>query len=244
MSTAPTPGAAATGLPTLYRAVEAVTAERHRALRLRPALRLAAATRTGALPVAMEEMALLGRHLPLVFADAAPHVPVVLLRLADGDAPRGLAPDGTWQAGSYVPVHLRRYPFLLVPSGTAPDQLVLCLDPQAECLSSEEGEPLFDAEGKPTLLLQQAFTTARDAEAAFRRTAEFSATLGRLGLLTPSTAKVPRPGGPLQVTGFRAVDRAALGRLDGAALAALRDAGQLEAIYAHLGSIQGFAEMP
>ena len=235
----------APALPVLYQALEVVHADRHAALRLLPARRQPDLAGIAALPVAMEEIALVGRHLPILFAEQAPHMPVALLRLAPDQPSPALSADGRWLPGRYQPAHLRRHPFLLVPSGKA-EELVLCLDPLAPCLSAEAGEPLYAADGQPAAALQQAFALARDAEAAFRRTRAFCAALDALGLLSASTARVQpaRPGAPaFDITGFRAVDRAALAKLDGAALAGLRDAGQLEAIYAHLASIHGFSEM-
>ena len=241
----PPPPAATPGLPPLYRRLEAVTPQAHGRLRLRDAGH-AHARGVAALAVAVEEIALVGRHLPVVFADQAPHLPVLLMSLADGRPGPAISPEGKWLAGGYVPIHLRRFPVLLVPSAPGTDQLVLCIDPTAPHCSAEEGEPIFDAEGKPTEILQRAFALARDAEAAFRRTQDFATRLSQLGLLSPSTATLNDvPGAPpsMQVTGFRAVDRAALAKLPAEELVALRDAGYLEAIYAHLSSIHALVSL-
>ncbi|MGX9966296.1 SapC family protein [Roseomonas sp. F4] len=236
---------AAPTLPVLYQALEVVNADRHGALRLLSARRQPDLTGIAALPLAVEEIALVGRQLPVLFAEQAPHMPVALLRLAPGQPSPAVEAEGHWRAGRYQPAHLRRHPFLMVPSGKA-EELVLCLDPLAPCLSVEAGDPLYAEDGQPAAALQQAFALARDAEAAFRRTRAFCEALTTLGLLSASTARVQpaRPGAAaFDITGFRAVDRAALAKLDGAALAGLRDAGHLEAIYAHLASIHGFSEM-
>lgn len=241
----PAPPDATPGLPPLYRRLEVATPQAHGALRLRDAGH-AHARGVAALAVAVEEIALVGRHLPIVFADQAPHLPVLLMSLADGRPGPAIGPEGKWLAGGYVPIHLRRFPFLLVPSAPGTDQLVLCIDPTAPHCSTEDGDPIFDADGKPTAILQRAFALAREAEVAFRRAHDFATKLTQLGLLSPSTATmndVPGATPSMQVTGFRAVDRAALGRLPPEDLAALRDAGFLEAIYAHLSSIQALATL-
>lgn len=237
----------APAMPLFYSALEVVSAQSHGLLRLRRDAPLPEARAIGALPLTVNEIPLVGRHLPVVFAEAPPHAPVALMRLTEGGAGAAFDEAGHWRAGRYIPVYLRRLPFLLVATGAGDGRFVLCCDPTSPAFSSSEGAALYDTAGDPTQTLQAAFAVARDAQAAFERTRLFCERLQEIGLLMPSTARVAqRPGmqRALEVTGFRAVDRAALARLEPAQLAQLRDDGYLEAIYAHLHSIEGIGELP
>lgn len=227
-------------LPILYSGLEPLDAARHAALRLRDAGH-GFAGRLSSIPLAVDEFALAGRRMPLVFAAEAPHMPVALTSLAP-ERNGFVDPEGIWQSGCYVPAYLRRYPFLLVRAAADTDQLVLCIDPAAPQLSSSEGEPLFEAEGKPSPLATKAFEFTRSVEAAFRKTQEFAEGLLLMGLLQPAVIQFDHAGKPFRVDGFHAVERERLMKLTGEQLTTLRDKGWLEAIHAHLLSLTGIAE--
>ncbi len=232
--------AAAPALPPLYQGLEPVMAQRHAGLRLRDA-GLGFAAAASAVPLAAEEFVLAARTMPIVFAAQAPHVPLALTGLQAGH--NLYLEDGKWRPGSYVPAYLRRYPFFLVRVTDQSEELALCLDPGAPQLSTETGESLFDADGKPTAQLQRAFEFCRAVEEAMLRTRAMADGLAALGLLKPSQVQFDHGGKPLRVDGFHAVDRDALKALPAGKLAELRDKGWLEAVYAHLLSIGGLPEL-
>lgn len=227
-------------LPVLYSALEPLEPGRHAALRLRDAGH-GFAGKLSSIPLAVEEFALAGRHMPVLFASQAPHMPVALTGLAP-DRNLFVDAEGAWRKGCYIPAYLRRYPFLLVRATADSDQLVLCIDPAAAQFSPSEGEPLFDAEGKPAPLATKAFEFTRSVEAAFRKTQEFAEGLMLMGLLQPAAIQFEHAGKPFRVDGFHAVERERLMKLTGEQLATLRDKGWLEPIYAHLLSLGGIAE--
>ncbi len=228
-------------LPPAYRSLEAVSAERHGALRLQEAGFGFAAT-LSAVPLAAEEFAVAARSLPIVFGAQAPHMPVALTGLAAG---RNLyvEADGSWRKGAYIPAWLRRYPFFLLRVAPGSDDLALCLDPGAPQLGTEAGEPIFNPEGKPTPQLERALAFTRAVEEALLKTRAMALALAELGLLKSSVVQFDHQGKPLRVDGFFAVDRPALAALPAEKLAELRDRGWLEAVYAHLLSIGGLPEL-
>lgn len=230
-----------TSLPVLYTALEPLDSERHAGLHLRD-VGHGFAAHLSSIPLAIEEFALAGRHMPVVFAATAPHMPVALTGLSPD---RNLFVDeqGAWRRGAYVPAYLRRYPFLLVRAAADSNQLVLCIDPEAPQFNASAGEPLFDAERKPAPLASQALDFTRSVEAAFRKTQEFVEGLSLMGLLQATATQFEWEGKPFRVDGFHAVDRERLARLSGEQLATLRDKGWLDAIYAHLLSLAGVAEL-
>jgi hypothetical protein len=232
----------ASNLPPLYSRLEPLTAERHRKLRLRDA-GFGFAAKHSAVPLAAEEFAAASRHYAIVFGTEAPHTPVALTGLRSGTNTY-LEPNGQWRPSTYLPSYLRRFPFFLARVSEAKPELTLCLDPTAPHISETEGEPLFDDAGKPTPQAVRAFEFSRMAEAAFVRTGEMMAGLLGLGLLGPVTLEFPQETGkPLRIDGFHGIQRKALAALTGEQLVQLRDKGWLDAIYAHLHSLDAIREM-
>ena len=228
-------------LPPLYRSLEAVNPQRHGALRLRdPGFAFAA--NASAIPLAVEEFSIAARTLPIVFGAQAPHLPVALTGLTAGTN-LYVSESGAWKPGAYVPAYLRRMPFFLVRSAEKADELVLCIDPVAPQVSATEGEAIFDAEGKPTPILDRAFAFTRSVEEALLRSRAITERLVELGLLKAAVVQFPHHGKPLRIDGFFAVDRPALQALPAEQLVELRDKGWLEVIYAHLMSIGGLPEL-
>ncbi len=228
-------------LPPLYGRLEPLTLEAHRALRLKEA-GFGFAAGISAVPLAAEEFPLASRHMAIVFAAEAPHMPVAVTGLKQGTN-LFVEADGRWRAGAYVPAYLRRFPFFLVRVREGSDEMALCLDPQAPQVVREGGEAMFDAAGQPTEWAKGAFQFTRAVEQAFAKTRELSAGLSAMGLLAPATVEFQKDGKPVRIDGFQAVQREALAKLSAEQLAALRDKGWLEAIYAHLFSMGAIPEL-
>lgn len=243
MSDQATPPAApqAPVLPPLYKGLEPLTAERHGKLKLVNA-GVGVAAQMHAVPLAAEEFTAACRTMPIVFTAQAPHVPLALCGLQAGHN-HFVTAEGKWHEGTYLPAYLRRYPFFLVRVSAESQQLVLCVDPQAPHVSASEGDDLFTADGKPSAILDRAFTFTKAVEEAMLRTRAMADGLAELGLLKPSVVQFQHKGQPMRVDGFFAVDRTALAALTGEQLATLRDRGWLEAIYAHLLSVGGMSEL-
>lgn len=228
-------------MPPLYGRLEPLTLEVHRLLRIRDA-GFGFAAALSAVPLAAEEFIPAARHLAIVFAAEAPHMPVAVTGLKPG-ANLCVGEDGRWRADTYVPAYLRRFPFFLVRVKEGSEEMALCLDPGAPQVVQEGGEALFDAAGQPTEAARRAFDFTRAVEQAFVRTREMAAGLAAMGLLAPATVEIQKDGKPVRIDGFHAVQREALGRLSPDQLAGLRDKGWLDAIYAHLFSMGAIPEL-
>ncbi|MBB3897676.1 SapC family protein [Roseococcus suduntuyensis] len=226
---------AASPLPPLYGGLVPLNQMQHAQWRVRD-VGFGFAAGIPAVPLALEEFPLAARHMGVVFATGAPHMPLAIL---GGGPGRNLFINeaGQWRDGVYVPAYLRRYPFLLARTAPGSEELALCLDPGAPQFSEAEGEPLFDAEGKPTAMASRAFEFTRAVEGSFLRTQEFVAALAELKLLGPAAVQFEQGGRNLRVDGFHAVQREAFNALTGEQLVMLRDKGWLEAIHAHLFSV-------
>jgi hypothetical protein len=226
---------AAPQLPPLYTGLAPLTLQQHRNLRIRD-VGYGFAGKLPAVPLAMEEFPLAARHMPVVFATQAPHLPLAVLGAAR-EQNTFVDEEGRWKDGVYIPAYLRRFPFLLVRVAPQSEELALCLDPNAPQFSEAEGEPLFDEEGKPTAMANRAFEFTRAVEASFLRTKDFVDGLVMLGLLAPAAIQFEQGGRTTRVDGFHAVQKEALAKLSGEQLVMLRDKGWLEPLHAHLFSV-------
>ena len=97
--------------------------------------------RRHAVPVTVDEFALLQRHYPIVFSVGGDPVPLALMGLNEGTNVF-LDDDGLPHDPSiYIPAYMRRYPFLLARLRPDSDELSLCFDPTSGAVGEfEDGE--------------------------------------------------------------------------------------------------------
>lgn len=220
----------------LYRAPRPLDPLRHGALRIGALNDWSIAARMHAVFVAVDEWAEAALEFPIVFvhsgeldAQGEPVVtPVALLGLAQGE---NLSVQGTRWRARWVPAFIRRYPFVSGRDGVLVDEAWSGLSPVA-------GEPLFDAQGRATPVLQQALERLERFDAAARQTRAVCARLAALDLFKPMQADATLPDGRvLSVEGFRVVDEERLQALPDAAVLALHREGLLRAIHLHIASL-------
>ncbi len=145
---------------------------------------------------------------------------------------------GQWSA-KYVPAFLRRYPFVFSQND---DRFLLCVDEEYPGLNREgRGQPLFDAEGKPSPYVDNILKFLQEYQAQFLRTQAFCQKIKELDLLEPMQAQVTmESGGRVALGGFMAVSRTRLKALSGEKLAELAATDELELLYLHLQSMRNF----
>lgn len=192
------------------------------------------------LPLMVVEFPQAAANYAIVFATHAEQVvPVVILGARQGEN-LYVGADGRWQA-SYVPAFVRRYPFVFATSDEG-KTFTLCVDeayPGVNYLG--RGQPLFDAEGKPSPYVQNVLQFLQDYRAQFDRTQAFASKVQALGLLEPMQAQFSLSSGEkMSLTGFMVVDRNKLKGLSGEQLADLAKTDELELIYLHLASMRNF----
>ncbi len=223
---------------TLFAAPVALDRAQHRAQRLKPqGVRYDRTAGMNALFVAAVEFIDVARDYPIVFIEAGQGddgqrevAPVAVLGLAQGENLM-LGADGSW-AARYVPALLRGYPFGL--ARTDAQTYVVVIDDKADALSATEGEPLFDAAGQATPMLEERRKFLEQLEAEAQRTRLFGRSLLELDLLQPMRFDATLPDGrQLTVDGFLTVDENKLAVLPADKLEALHRNGVLAMIYAH-----------
>ena len=226
-------------LPLFYNSLEALNSGQHSKYRIRRLESAPAMGSTHAVPVTVDEFALLQRHYPIVFSVGGDPVPLALMGLSEGinafldetGLPR--------EQGLYIPAYMRRYPFLLARLRPDSDELSLCFDPTSGAVGEfEEGEALFDGD-QPSEATKAILQFCEQFETAGQRTAAFIQELKNSDLLMDGEVAIQPEGAsqPFVYRGFRMVDEEKLRELRGDELRKMNQSGLLPLIFAHLFSL-------
>jgi SapC len=234
----------------LFTAPQALDRVAHRAQRLKPqGVRYDRTAGMNAMFIAAVEFIDASRDYPIVFIEAGKGpdeqrdvAPVAVLGLSQGENLM-LEADGGW-AARYVPALLRGYPLGL--ARTDDQNYVVVIDTQADALSPSDGEPLFDAKGEPTPMLEERRKFLEQLENEAQRTRLLGRSLLEHQLLQPMRFDATLPDGKsLTVEGFLTVDEKKFSELPEAAVMQLHKTGVLALIHAHqfsLGLMRGLVE--
>ena len=227
------------GLPLFYNALEPLNLEQHGKMNVRGVTSMPELGRTHAVPLTVDEFALVQRHFPIVFSVGDAPVPIALMGLNEGvnvfldENGRSTDPN------LYVPAYLRRYPFLLAKLRQDSDELSLCYDPTSGAVGNfAEGEPLFDGD-QPSAATQAILQFCEQFEAAGLRTNAFVEDLQKSDLLMDGEVAIQPEGfeQPFVYRGFRMVDEEKIRNLRGDELRKMNQNGMLPLIFAHLFSL-------
>lgn len=225
-------------LPLFYEGLEPLNLNQHGQMKVRrvdaPKLALA-----HAIPVTIDEFALIQRHYPIVFSVGDNPVPLALMGLNEGVNVFLDSNGAQIDPGVYIPAYMRRYPFLLAKLRPDTDELSLCFDPNSGAVGTfDEGEPLFDGE-QPSEATKAILQFCEQFETAGQRTSAFMEEIKKSGLLMDGEVAI-QPGGseqPYIYRGFQMVDEEKLRELRGDELRKMNQNGMLGLIFAHLFSL-------
>jgi hypothetical protein len=223
-----------------YQKPAALNRERHRNTKLDASKgNYLFSAKTNSLLLATTELIDAAASYPVVFVGEAGG-PYTLCAMVGLNNEENLFVDsaGKWDAGSYVPAFVRRYPFVLSGGTQDSPDLAVCIDEAFSGFNEATGEPLFDAEGKESPLLQGAIGFLQHFHAEMAQTAAFGERLNGLGLLTPKNFEVERDGNKRVVEGVVMVDAEKLAALDDATVLKLVRSGDMALIHAHLLSVK------
>jgi len=225
----------------IYERLVGLNRERHRQFRLKPsAQRFGFATATNSVLLAASELPQACLDYPCVFIDAGDGPALAaLVGLRDQE---NLFVDASndWQAGSYVPAFIRRYPFVLADSGAAGEYTV-CIDESYPGLSADDsdgqGIALFEADGSDSAWLLQAQQFLLDFRAEMESSREFAQAMADLGLLVERVVEYRQNGQDRTLSGFKLIDEQKLLALPHDKVQQLFQRGWLGLVYAHLLSL-------
>lgn len=227
-----------TGLPLLYNALEPINLQQHGDKRLKQMQSAPHIANAHAIPVTVDEFALLQRYYPIVFSVGDNPVPLALMGLNEG-VNTYLDDDGMQIEPAYLPAYLRRYPFLLAQLQEGSDELSLCVDPTSGVIGDgPDGDPIFE-NGQPTPRVKEVLDFCEQFEAAGQRTGAFVADLLKSGLLMDGEVAIQPEGSeqPFIYRGFQMVDEEKLREMRGDELRKMNQNGMLPLVFAHLFSL-------
>ncbi|MEM9500424.1 MAG: SapC family protein [Pseudomonadota bacterium] len=195
---------------------------------------------THAIPLTVDEFVDAQRDYPIVFTAGDNPLPIALMGLNEG-VNTFIGDDRKIVTGVYVPAYVRRYPFLLAKLQPESEDMSLCFDPSAEVVKKQDdGNVLFDDEGKPTEYTNGVLEFCRKFEESGQRTRAFLEELKKLDILMDGEIAITRPDQPdkpFVYRGFRMVDEKKLRELPADTLEALNKNGMIMLIHAHMFSL-------
>jgi hypothetical protein len=165
--------------------------------------------------------------------------PVALLGVASNE--NLILNEGRWEA-RYVPAFIRRFPFLTAGLQDGQTHAVF-VDAGWSGFNDTEGDPLFEADGKPAPVLQRAIEFMQKFDVEQQRTRQFCTRVLELDVLKEMSANATIPGGDLKVEGFLTVDEEKLNGLPDKDVVELHRSGMLMLLQVHLLSLNNMQSL-
>lgn len=230
-------------LPTLYKTLIPLTAQRQGNLFLSPERNYEYASTANAIPLTADEFPQAMRHYPIVLAGKEEPTPVALVGYAPNRNDH-VETDGSWKAGTYIPAYLRRYPFCYIRESADKDRNILCADLSSTIFTTDgdDDRALFK-DGEPADLLKNVMDFANRYETALQRTRAMMQEAVALDLVDPSTVTISTGGKTLKVEGFFIISEEKLRKLPDDKLASLARRGLLNIYAAHHLSMTNFSSL-
>ncbi|MAC84321.1 MAG: peptidase [Arcobacter sp.] len=159
--------------------------------------------------------------------------PVVMLGLDEGE--NLFIQDNKWNA-TYIPAIIRRYPFSL--SRTQEDgRFVICIDEESEFINKEEGEALFDKDGKATQIIERVKKYLTELQQMEMFTDQLCEYLKSENMFTPLNMKVKVGNEIKNVAGAYIINEERFNSLTDEKFLELRSKNYFPPIYSHLSSL-------
>lgn len=188
-------------------------------------------------PLVVHEFALASTNYPIVFvknAETGQFQVVSLMGFKPGE--NLFVQNGEW-VSTHVPGAVGNYPFKLIAHESDPNQVMLGIDHSSDLVSEDEGEALFDADGKETEYL----TRRKDASIQYLEsghvTDAFTAQLAEYDLLAARNLSLNFAGEEINMDGMYVIDEQKLNELPDDKFLNLKKRGFLVLIYATMVSM-------
>lgn len=243
---ATTPDAANAGtqqLPLFYNSLVPLSSQFHPGYGLKRRDDVAFTRSTHAIPVTVDEFAIVQRHYPIVFGVGDNPAPLALIGLSEG---QNLFVDeaGQWQKDAYVPAFVRRYPFMLAKLQPDSEELSLCFDDQSGIVAVDGSEKLFEGT-EPSETTKNILGFCEQFEQAVFRTRGFMDELAKLDMLIDGEVTIQQGDmtEPAIYRGFRMVAEEKLQNIRGDQARKMVQNGMLGLVYAHLFSLSQIANL-
>lgn len=198
-----------------------------------------------AVPLLFNELPKAAKCFPILFALEGLPVPFALLSLEKGRNSFVQA-DGTWK-GNYIPLHFRRYPFLLGSGDRS--KMAVMVDPDAPQLQSADGKALYVQDNgtfKPSEALEEIKAGLVTFQETFEATKQLGMMLRAAEVLVPARLTLQPTADTEQQTlaGFAVVDPQKVNQLDEQVRKSWKKLGLTAVIEMHLNSIAPWLPAP
>ncbi len=219
-------------LPMFYASPRPLDRARDGKLKLSRPLHFRFAANTNAIPLLIDEFPMAAAYYPIVFAAGPMPIPAAVVGLRN-DSNVFIDAQGRWQAGSYLPAYVRRYPFILMDDPEQ-KQFVLCIDEASDMLGEQGEFALFDGEN-PSEFTKSAMEFCATLRQQGDVTDAFVKALKEYNLLMQNDAQIDMPDGTrLQLSGFLVIDPKKFDALPDNVFLEWRRKGWLGLVYAQL----------
>jgi hypothetical protein len=218
--------------PMFYQKPIVLNKKEHKDWKIETVKDYAFAKKTNSVYLLVTEFVLASKEYPIVFFRNNDTVmPIALLGLQK-DSNQFIVPKGGWDA-DYIPAYVRRYPFVPVTKEGS-DELMLCIDADYKGLNSKKAKlPLFDKDGKPDVVTQQAMNLLQSFDSENKVTINFCKDIDDLDLFEEVHVK----GEDIKLGGFLRINHEKFTNLGTKTVKSLFDSGSLESVYAHFQSL-------
>lgn len=199
-----------------------------------------------ALPLSFTEFALASHDYPIAFisGDAGKSFAAMAVLGVEPKQNLFVTADDTWDAQTYLPAYVRRYPFCMTRvtvDGKEQAERVACIEKGA---LKPTGTALFDDKGEPLPVWNGLRKLLFEFEADLARTEEMCRKLLELQLLETFAAQAtPQGEAPVTLTGMYRVSEERLHALPADKLKELAHSGMLSRAYVHLLSLNNFQRL-
>lgn len=231
--------------PPGYGAVAPFDKEKHAGLGFSATAPASFVASLNAIYVTAMEFTQCARHYPIVFSyneEQHRYAPMIVTSFISGH--NSFVNDaGEWDATSYIPAYVRRYPFCTVEVNDADtaSQPMVCVEERA---LEEKAEAFFDAEGNASDAWVRMETFMNEYEAARRVTDSFLAVLARHELFEVFEAQAySHTGKHYHMGRMYRVNEKKLQNLSAEVLSELIEKKYMYYIYAHLVSLDNFQHL-
>lgn len=189
-------------------------------------------------PIFVSEFLKLVVHYPILFSKNSETGQFVCIALLGFEEGQNLFWQNAKWNSIYTPLSITRHPFFIAMDESSKDGYVLCIDMENHAVNEDQGEALFDPDGKATHFLELAHSSLVQLIEGEKQTTELVELLLGLDLLVPLSLDITfKDGENKNISGLYSVDEDKLANLTRSAFEKLRNSGFLQAIYTQIASL-------
>ncbi len=225
----------------MYKNLVVLDRKQHKDFKISKLENLSFAKQTAFIPVMASEIELISADFPVVFT-ADEDISIVSIISLGGDC-LALDTENKWIT-SYVPSHLRKYPFSLANTKDKPEQKIVLIDEDSSLFSKSKGKQLFKKDGEQSEVLKNAvdFLTTHENQMIISK--DLAKLISDSGILEDREISIGE-GDEKKVLlkGFKVINREKLNALDDDILASWVRRGIIGIIGAHMKSLNNIKKL-